>query len=109
MNVGMPIDDIIRETLYQAAKRIIREKINQVRISQDGCEGSVETSYQFACIGSASGIRFTSTVDTENGTRKTSFIIPESELGLDEEVSGGFMWIQAPPNSEVMAQKAWLN
>jgi hypothetical protein len=108
MNAGMPINDTILEILFQAAKRIVREKVNQVRIKEDGCEGSIETRYQFACIGSASGIKFTSTIDSENGTRKTTFIVPESELGIEQGTDKKFMWLHYKPDN-VAAEKAWLN
>ncbi len=107
MNTGMPLDDITREDLFQLAKQMARENNGYITIDQDGYQGYIETYFQSVSLGAVSGIKFLSTVDTEYGTRKTVFIIPESELGFDDR-GQDFQWVSLG-NSQVKAQDTWRN
>lgn len=108
MVCGVPLTSEVREALYQAAKRIARKSESWGRVKGEFCEGLIQTDYAHTMIGSASGIKFTAEVESERGTTKASFIIPEEMFAIEDD-DGEAIWTSMPAAPHAMAESAWLN
>lgn len=110
MVVGISLTNTIREALFQAAKKITRDKDGRTNLVGDGFEGQVETKYRHVSFASVSGIEFMAQIDTSERSAKISFVIPEEELEIEEE-SSEFMWLPGiqPREAAKATQSAWLN
>jgi hypothetical protein len=109
MHSGMPLTGQMREALLQGAKHIARESKSQARISEPNFEGYVETNLQVVSFGSIAGVKFTAKLDTEKGTTKVEFVVPEFELDLPENPNEKYFWVDLPPTPQRMAHKASMN
>ncbi len=106
---GVTLTSEVREALYQAAKRIARKSESWGRVKDESCEGRVQTDYSHVLLGSASGIKFTAEVESERGTTKVSFIVPEEMFEVEDD-DGEAIWTSMPMGQQATAaQNAWLN
>ena len=107
MVAGISLTDDLREIFYQAAKLLAEKGRTSVPLKQDDCEGQLKTDFRTVCLGSLAGIRFEAVLETETGTGKAVFIIPEDVL-WDESEEAEFAWRATPPPGRT-AQTAWMN
>ena len=105
---GVPLTSEVREVLYQAAKRIARKSESWGRIKDISCEGRLQTDYSHVMLGSASGIKFTAEIESERGSTKVSFIIPEEAIAIEDDDSEA-IWTAMPATQHAMVESAWLN
>jgi len=106
---GVPLTSEVREALYQAAKRIARKSESWGRIQDESCEGRVQTDYSHVLLASASGIKFTAEVDSERGSTKAAFIIPEEVFAIEDDDGTNAVWEPMDQQHTTVAESAWLN
>ena len=82
------LNDYLRNVLFLAAIRLIRDRTERCKLHTSRCEGFVRTEFRAASLGSLSGIKFVGLVDSNAGRVEVSYIVRERDLPaelLDEQ------------------------
>jgi len=79
-----PIDDRIRNLLFNTAQAMVREGTVKRNIKTDGMEGLVTTENKTALIGAIGGIVFHARVESETAKIDITYLIRPGDIDAEE-------------------------
>ena len=83
------LDSNVHNTLFLAAREMVRDHREKQMIRNEWCEGLVRTKFTPALIGAVSGIIFDAEVETERGKSTVKYLVRTADL--DEDI-GELEW-----------------
>lgn len=94
---GKPLSDSAAEALFQSGCRCALLEKNSQNIFHDDVRGTIKTEFDYAMVGSITGIHFFAEISTEKGNTEVHFIIPSKDI---EEVKNTEpYWTKVKDNS----------
>lgn len=102
------LNDVMRNALFKAAKIMVEEKKESLRVVTDDFEAFVQTEFKWAGFASIYGIEFLAEISSVRGDGEAHYIVRSTDIELATIDQGFWMaccepWF-APPSSEVAAR-----